>query len=278
MIHACMVNGELVLMTRKGHTDVAMQAEMAFLGQDRYVRFITELLERGFTPIFEYTAPNNRIVIEYAIPSLTLLAVRDMGCGDYMNYNMLYIWAQEYNVPVVMEYRFDKDPNLSYTGHMMNILEMTRTLKDKEGFVIQFHSGHMLKMKADEYVRKHRAIDSTSSKKRAVELIINDGIDDILPMLSDKDKQALIGLNSAVHETINSKASFIEQIVLTHNASGMDRKHMALNIVPTAKMRNGDWIASCIFSHLDGDDAKQLVTAAILKNPSIVKCEWRGEV
>jgi RNA ligase len=253
-----------------------MQAEMRFLHYDNYVRFITELLERGFTPIFEYTAPDNRIVVEYENPGLTILAARDIQSGEYVKYSMLYPWANEYIVPTVMEHRFTGEFECS--DKLDLILKTTKNLKDKEGFVIQFDSGHMLKMKADEYVRKHRAIDSTSSKKRAVELIINDGIDDILPMLSDKDKQALIGLNSAVHETINSKASFIEQIVLTHNASGMDRKHMALNIVPTAKMRNGDWIASCIFSHLDGDDAKQLVTAAILKNPSIVKCEWRGEV
>jgi RNA ligase len=62
MIHPALVNGELVFMTRKGVTDVALQAmSECEYDADEMIRHIRD----GFTPIYEFISPNNKIVLHY---------------------------------------------------------------------------------------------------------------------------------------------------------------------------------------------------------------------
>lgn len=67
-------------MTRMGITDVAVIAADKFLRRSNYFDFCSLFLDRGQTPIFEYTAPDNRIVLNYPTPELTLLQGR-VGIG-----------------------------------------------------------------------------------------------------------------------------------------------------------------------------------------------------
>jgi RNA ligase len=85
MIRPFYAKGKLLWGTKMGTTEVADKA-LAFVNRNsNYISFAVWALGNGFTPIFEYTSPDNRIVLEYEFDNLMLLAVRNMVTGDYVN-------------------------------------------------------------------------------------------------------------------------------------------------------------------------------------------------
>lgn len=67
-----------------GITDVASLAEEFVADKPNYVEFANECIGMKYTPIFEYTSPNNRIVVKYDEERLTLTAVRHNRTGRYL--------------------------------------------------------------------------------------------------------------------------------------------------------------------------------------------------
>lgn len=84
MIVPFMVNGEIRFGTKMGITDVSIQAEKVVAKNPNIMEFSKWCIENQISPIFEFTAPNNRIVIEYDKPEFTLLTARRMVTGEYL--------------------------------------------------------------------------------------------------------------------------------------------------------------------------------------------------
>jgi RNA ligase len=84
MLHPMKVNGEIRWMTKMGITEVAMQAEEFIEKNTRYKDFAAWCIREQLTPIFEWTSPNNKIVITYKEEQLTLLSVRHNITGKYL--------------------------------------------------------------------------------------------------------------------------------------------------------------------------------------------------
>ena len=81
MIGAFFYKGELYFHTRGG---VSSQARAALGIASAGVRALAKAaFDDGMTPIFEWTSPENRVVIPYDRSELTLLALRDRTTGRY---------------------------------------------------------------------------------------------------------------------------------------------------------------------------------------------------
>jgi RNA ligase len=78
--------GTIRLATKMGITDVSEQAEQ-IMDIDQW-HWLEDMMIDGFTPILEYIAPTNKIVVEYAEPKLILTAVRETEYGVYRNIRM----------------------------------------------------------------------------------------------------------------------------------------------------------------------------------------------
>lgn len=180
MVHPAVVNGELVLMTRMGHTDVAKMAERHLT--PRIIERARFHLGIGYTPIFEFTAPDNRIVINYAESALTLLAVRVTRTGAYMPRLWVAGVAEQLGVRPV---RIHTVP----TGAAF--LAATRAVTGIEGYVVRFADGHTVKAKGDDYVLKHKARDSVLQEKNVLALIMAGGLDDVLPLLEPAERERI---------------------------------------------------------------------------------------
>lgn len=180
MIHPAWVRDELVFMTRMGRTDVALEAERLFLDGNDYLRAaLIESIESGFTPIFEYIGPDNRIVEAYDKPELVLLQARDIANGDYIGLEGLQVLAIEYGVRVAPVYP-------AFTQHDDVLAIHGRS--EGEGVVLVFDDGLFVKIKTDEYRRLHRIKDDVSREHDLARLIIDGQIDDALPLFDDKTR------------------------------------------------------------------------------------------
>lgn len=84
MIRPVPINGEIRFGTKMGITEVAMQVEEFVAKNTKYKDFAKWCVENGLTPLFEWTSPNNQIVLPYENDQLTLLAVRHNITGEYL--------------------------------------------------------------------------------------------------------------------------------------------------------------------------------------------------
>lgn len=157
------------------------------------------------TPIFEFCSKENQVVIEYKETNLVLLAVRSMTTGAYKPYTDLMSYSRMYDVPLVKTWTPTSPKEFN------DLVNMVSKLENDEGIVIRMESGsmtgHMIKIKADEYVRRHKAVDGLRFEKDFILLALNNELDDVLPILDE-------GLRTKVQ---NHKVSLLSAIKATAN-------------------------------------------------------------
>lgn len=127
----------------------------------------------GFTVNMEYMAPDNRIVVGYAQPTLKVLNVRCNRTGDYIDRNA-YILSDKFRVAV------HPKPECGETW----LKETYASQDDIEGFVARLSCGTWFKVKTEKYCALHHTKDSITIPRRLFEACVNGGADDLRAMFS----------------------------------------------------------------------------------------------
>jgi hypothetical protein len=109
---------------------------------------------------------------------LVLTAVRHMIDGDYYPYYTLKNIGQTWNIPIV--------------GKKPHYISEIAALENTEGIVIRFINGHMLKMKCEWYVLRHKSKDAIMREKNVMEYILTEKVDDVIPYLTVEDATKLV--------------------------------------------------------------------------------------
>ena len=161
------------LATKAGISDVALQAEVFVASNPHIFKLFRYCLEHGLTPIFEYVAPDNRIVVRYEKTDMVLLAIRETVSGKYFPVEETHEIAKRFNVTSVL------DVEEFSLGSIDSFVDNIRSRDDIEGVVIRFIDGHMIKVKTDTYVALHGFVDATANDRRIFALISDGAIDDI---------------------------------------------------------------------------------------------------
>ena len=241
MIRPVRMNGMVRLATKMGVTDIAIEAEK-LLSAEQY-EWLDLWMHRDVTPIFEYIAPTNKIVIEYAEPRLVLLAMRK-------NVEGVYFLSNSSPFEIVPQYG-------SVEGGLGEYITRAREMQGREGDIIRFADGHMLKIKTDEYVRIHKTKDIVRVDRNIVELVVNEQLDDVLPLLDTADLERVRTVERAFWAAFANCEGRLEGLdMLARSIYGGDKKRIALEMVPN--LINGQ-DASFIFRMLDGKSIRSLL-------------------
>lgn len=255
MIRPILVDGYLRLATKMGVTEVSMQAETwlaAHSHSEHLKQWLRSCIELGITPIFEWVSPHNQIVLAYEKSNLVLLAMRENKTGEY-NY------MQFADVPFTVVPMYG-----SVGGNLAEYIERQREAEGREGDIIRFADGHMLKVKNDWYVRIHKTIERVIFDRNIVNLIINEEIDDVLPMLPQVQADRMRDFEARFWTAFKQKENRLYGLRLAASQSYEDdRKRIALEFVPTLESKED---AVFIFRMLDGHDLRELMLAHIEKN------------
>jgi RNA ligase len=116
----------------------------------------------------------------------------------------------------------------SYTGDNFNdILNYVKNMQEGEGIVIRFDDGHMVKIKADLYVSLHRAKSLIENERDVMELVLNEKVDDLYPLLYKEDAQKLHNYYKDVWDQIIDFVSLTQKLI--NNTSHMTRKEFAFH-------------------------------------------------
>jgi RNA ligase len=207
------------LATKAGITDVAMNAEVFIVDKPEYAKFIKSSFACGLTPIFEWCSRKNRIVVDYSEDQLILTAVRDMRSGNYIPYSQMVETGKNYDIPVVKAIAGDETDIEKVVDHI-------RKWDDGEGVVIRFDSGHMVKVKADDYVLRHKTKDSISQEKNVIQTLLDDSVDDLVPLLTPGDAERLKAFQTAFWMALEDVCGEIYDLY-TQIDKGQDQKEFA---------------------------------------------------
>ena len=172
-----MPDGYLLAKTKATiNSDQASHATRIINNNKDFSDFCTYWINQDYTPMFEYVSPENQIVLFYPEEKLILLALRNMLTGEYYPVHEVRVCPFE----IVKEY------NMS----LEEVQQLQEKAAGREGFVIVFNTGQRMKFKTLDYCRKHRCKSRVSNKKHLSELILGNGLDDILPLFKE-DKELL---------------------------------------------------------------------------------------
>lgn len=255
MVHTCPSELGIYLMTRMGVTEVAEAADKFLMANSyRYGRLLNALPVDEYTYIFEYVGPNNKIVLDYKEEDLILTAIRHNTNGTYIFHEELTELGKTFGVKVVQAFPFN-----GYDNHMGRIAENIASQTNTEGYVVRFDTGAMLKIKCDEYVRKHKTKDLVSSQKGIMALILEDKIDDVLPQLDTDVADRVKDYAAEINKLINNYAAKIEYVVECDKEK--TQKEFALGIKDSPKD-----LQSLLFTVRKGDNARETVVKQLLRN------------
>lgn len=251
MIRPIIVDGYLRLATKMGVTNVAMDAEAWLAAQDPSLKkWLRRCVEDSVTPLFEWISPFNQIVLAYEEADLVYLGTRCNTSGWYMM--------------DASGNRFNTVPRYgSVEGNISDYIARQRGAEGREGDIIRFADGQMLKIKNDWYVRIHKTVDRIVFDRNIVDLIINEEVDDVLPMLPQVQADRVRDFESRFWAAFKETEAGIAEIYI--DATRYEsRKDVATIFAKTVDKT----VMPFIFRMLDGNDLRELMLDHVRKSIS----------
>lgn len=216
MIHPAIINDDVCFMTRMGVTDQSKLAEK-FLTNDRK-EILRYYLKGGYTPIFEYVGPENRIVEFYEKSNLVLLQMRNTIDGKYFEALDLKRIAELLKIDLATIYS-------PFSDHKDVDLIFAR--RQGEGVVIRFEDNLWIKIKTTEYRRLHRLKSNVTREHDLVSLILDDEIDDLIPLLDVEVVTKIMEFSRQINSEILKTSIKVGNIVTS--GKHLDQKSFAVN-------------------------------------------------
>ena len=214
------------LATKAGITDIAEQAEAFIADKSNYNIFIRKCIQKGTTPIFEWCSRKNRIVVDYPEDNLILTGLRYNDTGKYVDYEVMVNYATAWNIPVV------KAVNGLAVQNIDLFVRQVREWDDGEGIVLRFDTGHMCKVKSADYVLRHKSKDSISQEKNVLNCILQDSVDDLIPLLTPEDGERIKSFQGAFWKGLEDVGMDIHD-AYRQIERGQDQKEFATMAVPS---------------------------------------------
>lgn len=244
------------LATKAGITEVAMNAEVFIADKNYYRLFILKTIQKGLTPIFEWCSRKNRIVVDYPEDQLILTAMRDNLTGSYVTYEVMKNYASAWGISVVKAIAGDETDITKVVDHI-------RKWDDGEGVVIRFDDGHMVKIKADDYVLRHKSKDQISQEKNVLQTILSDSVDDVVPLLTPDDATRLKAFQKAFWLAVDELASEMADMYNAGTIMYPDKKDFATQFVQTKILPIH---APIMYAMKGGKGSRQIITDMISKS------------
>ena len=209
--------------TKMGVTDVAKPVEEFVEGKDSYALFAEFCVMAGLTPIYEWCSRKQRIVIDYPEDQLTLIAIRENESGKSVDYKKMVWYGELYEIPVVKAYEGSVES-------MTALIEYTKDLKDFEGFVVRFADGQMCKVKAEDYLRKHKTKEAIQLEKNVIELLVTEKADDVKSFMDQDDLERFEAFERKFWAGVSATVAMLQTKYAEAVSNGLtaDRKRYAV--------------------------------------------------
>ena len=218
---------------------------------------VSDIFKEGYSYLFEYIAPQNRIVVNYGDwRELVVLSIMDNKTGEEAKYPELIVMACE-GFRVVNRY-------LGITDYAQL---KSKVENNKEGYVVRFKSGFRIKIKGDEYVRLHRLITNFSNVDIWELLKDKKPLDEFLDRVPDEFDTWVKGCINTLNNEYNNIELEAKYFFNEYRSPKMERKDIAKLVLGTPK-----YLHAILFKMVDGKDYSNLIWKII--RPEYSKPFW----
>ena len=196
-------------------SEQAIEVQKIYDNWPNIKKFVNWCLSNDIIPIFEYVAPTNRIVVPYANTDLILLRMRDNNTGEYLNIDDYTDLLDGISVAENI-----KDLTLD------DLVELKSVVTGREGWIVQFENGKMVKLKSEWYSSLHGLYTMELERENTlISLIINETIDDVLSQLGEtetKKREEVENITSIINNFIKVKSQEIDDLMKEFNGDVRD--------------------------------------------------------
>lgn len=200
-------------------SDQAIEIEKIYQTWPNIKQFVDWCLKEDIIPIMEYVAPTNRIVVPYANTDLILLRMRDNKTGEYLDINN-YVERLD-GISVAQSYG---DQTLE------DLVELKDVIEAKEGWIVQFENGKMVKLKTKWYNELHGLFTQELNRENTIiSLIVDEKMDDVLAQLGEDAAQKRTEIEKytdIINHYISVASHEVDQLISEYSG---DRKSFAIN-------------------------------------------------
>ena len=254
-------DGTVSWHTKMGNTDVAkLVAPFVVQSPALYEKFARDCASfndgSGITPMFEFCSRSQRIVVDHPVDRMVLLGARFNDTGKYAGYDTLLEWGKDYRIEVVGRHSSET------VGDIDAFLSATAGETGIEGYIIAFENGMRYKVKTDEYRTIHRVVSDLASEKAVVRLIVDNTLDDALPMLADEDRAYVLEFSRKLSEGLGETSKSVDDYVARGQAVTSDQRSFAEWVKANVPER----LSGVVFRTARGEDAMEGLMALIGKN------------
>ena len=218
------------------------------------------------TPVFEFTHPDHKIVIDYPEwARWTLLVIRDNKTGEYLSYDTMKMFSENFGVNLIPRF------SLSWK----EIEEKIVSAKEIEGFVLLLDDGRRVKYKTAWYKSLHRTMTELRARDVA-EAVIDETVDDLKSLISSQGKSL------APIEMIESQVTF-ELSEIREEVESITQSLGNLSFKDAAMKLKTDKLFSLVMDKLRGKEPNYIgfwkrnflktYSLRVIYNPSFLKDE-----
>lgn len=170
-------NGRVIARSKTSFlSDQAIEIQKIYDRWPNVREFVNFCMDEDIIPIFEYVSPTNRIVLSYANTDLILLRMRDNKTGEYLD---LADYTSKLDGITVA-------PSVNHS--LDELIELKDVVEGKEGWIVQFENGKMLKLKTKWYCDLHGLFTQELNRENTlISLIVDEKIDDIIAQLGEDE-------------------------------------------------------------------------------------------
>ena len=231
-------------------SDQALEIQRIYDETPQIQLFVNYCFDNNIDPVFEFVSPKNRIVVPYANADLILLRLRNNITGEYLDIND---YSDKLDGISVVE---------STEGHTLDsIKDAVINMVGKEGVIVQFENGKMVKIKSPWYCSLHGLVtDKINRENEIIELVLSEQIDDVIAQIPENDER--IDRIYSIVDIVSKEISLISHKVgeLKSHYTG-DRKNFAI------KYHRNPYF-SIVMGIVDGRDEIDLIKKDIRQDTS----------
>ncbi len=193
-------NGNIFSKTISGFDNEMCINSMAILNRDKnHIEWIKTELNNGFTPMFEYVSYDNRIVLKYSTMELRFIGKRNNKDGNFVPASLCDV-AEGINKVTDIQASLD------------DLIERSNTEENKEGWVVMFDDGMLLKIKTKWYFNVHHLrTENIVREDYVISNYYNQTLDDIISQLDPIVDSDVLGFVGDVTRAIDSYSLHIDE-------------------------------------------------------------------
>jgi len=147
-VHPILVGGKVYFKSKlRFDSYQAKRAQEIFENNENLKQYVIKKFNEGKIPLFEYFSPRTQVVMDYKEEKLVLIQVRDLETGKYdLDFENE---AKDYGINTAKTYK---------VRSLDEFIDLSKTQKDIEGWVLIFEDMQFVKIKTDEYLRRHKLL------------------------------------------------------------------------------------------------------------------------